>query len=614
MLSKWKQIKKAALSSVKHPDFKRFVKQAVDKAEQGDWVDLNYALNLKDWPVGVEEFICSKEYMKSQDLVYPKVLTEIIEVNSGKYVEALFTGGIGSGKTTAALYTNAYQLYLLSMLRDPHKQYGLDPASEILFIFQNATDTLAKSVDFARFKGMLARSPYFTHKYTWRQDIDSKMIFPQRVEVIPMGGSATKALGQNVMGGLIDELNYMVRIEKSKRAMDGEDYDQAVTMYNSLARRRKSRFIQRGRLPGILCLVSSRRYPGEFTDVKEAEALTDDTIYVYDKRVWEIKPEGTFTGEVFRVYVGDETEDPEICTTGEEYLEEHVIEVPVEYKAEFEADLLDALREIAGVAKASKALFFRNRSMLHGSFGLVENIFWPDSVDFDQTELQIFPSCFISPERDYAAHIDLAISGDSAGIAVGSISGFCHDQGMGATEEKLPIFEICGTLRVMPPKGGQIIIAKIRKILYTLTQLGMNLRWISFDTFQSYDSTQILRGRGYSTGFVSVDKTPIPYHLFRGAVNGGRMRLTDHEHLLEECSALLEDRKKGKVDHPATGSKDVADAVAGLCYLLYTRREIWLNHGVMPVQLPDAGTIREQLAKKEEDANRTHWREGLTGT
>ena len=57
-----------------------------------------------------------------------------------------------------------------------------------------------------------------------------------------------------------------------------------------------------GKIPGLLCLVSSRRYPGQFTDVKEAEAkkeidMTDkSTIYVYDKKAWEIKPAGTFLG------------------------------------------------------------------------------------------------------------------------------------------------------------------------------------------------------------------------------------------------------------------------------------------------------------------------------
>ena len=37
----------------------------------------------------------------------------------------------------------------------------------------------------------------------------------------------------------------------------------------------------------------------------------------------------------------------------------------------------------------------------------------------------------------------------------------------------------------------------------------MNLKWISFDTFQSVDSMQILRQEGSVTGLHSMDKTSL---------------------------------------------------------------------------------------------------------
>ena len=77
------------------------------------------------------------------------------------YSEAVLTGGIGTGKTTIALYSTAYQLYVLSCFRDPHVLFELDPASEIVFVFQNKTESLAKAVDYERFKAMVESSPYF---------------------------------------------------------------------------------------------------------------------------------------------------------------------------------------------------------------------------------------------------------------------------------------------------------------------------------------------------------------------------------------------------------------------------------------------------------------------
>jgi hypothetical protein len=52
-------------------------------------------------------------------------------------------------------------------------------------------------------------------------------------------------------------------------------------------------------MPGVLCLSSSKRYPGEFTDMKISEAVEDKSIYIYDRRIWEIKPPSTYCGETF---------------------------------------------------------------------------------------------------------------------------------------------------------------------------------------------------------------------------------------------------------------------------------------------------------------------------
>jgi hypothetical protein len=92
----------------------------------------------------------------------------------------------------------------------------------------------------------------------------------------------------------------MAVVEQSKNAVDGGVFDQANEMYNSIIRRRKSRFMAAGGcLPGMVCLVSSKRYPGEFTDRKQLEARAEKArtgktgIFVYDRTLWQIKPEGT---------------------------------------------------------------------------------------------------------------------------------------------------------------------------------------------------------------------------------------------------------------------------------------------------------------------------------
>ena len=47
----------------------------------------------------------------------------------------LLEGVPGVAKTTLAIYSQAYQLYVLSCLRAAHRMFDLDPSSEILIVF-----------------------------------------------------------------------------------------------------------------------------------------------------------------------------------------------------------------------------------------------------------------------------------------------------------------------------------------------------------------------------------------------------------------------------------------------------------------------------------------------
>ena len=91
------------------------------------------------------------------------------------------------------------------------------------------------------------------------------MVFPNRIVVRPLSGDVNAAIGSNIFGAILDEINFMARVEELKSAVDGGLFDQAQRdVNNSIVRRRKSRFMAaEGRLPGMVCLVSSKRYPGE---------------------------------------------------------------------------------------------------------------------------------------------------------------------------------------------------------------------------------------------------------------------------------------------------------------------------------------------------------------
>lgn len=556
-------------------------------------------------PVGVRQFIEDPYFMDSKGVLYPAVLDCMEEMNNGEYQEAVLTGAIGTGKSTIALYTTAYQLYLLSCYSSPHDLSGLDPSSEIVFIFQSISGALAKAVDYERFKAMVEKSQYFKDHFPFNKDIVSELRFPKRIIVKAVSGHETGAIGQNVIGGVIDEMNFMAVVENSKSSVDGGTYDQAMALYNSIARRRKSRFMSVGKMPGLLCLVSSKRYPGQFTDKKEEEAKREievkgkSSIYIYDKRTWDIKPPGTFSGKWFSIFIGDEGRKPRVLKEDEEvsFNDLHlVMEIPEEYRMEFETDILNALRDIAGVSTLAKHPFIVDRDAIKSAMRAKRKLFEREDVDFVATKLAIRKADIINPEAPRFVHIDLAISGDSCGLAVGHVTGFKPVERAG-TYETLPSIHIDGALEIKPPKGGEILFYKVREVIYALKKMGMNIRWVTLDSFQSTDTLQLLRQAGFTVGYQSMDTSTAPYDFVKAALYDGRLSIPSHKKLEYELASLEKDTKKNKIDHPAHSSKDISDALAGVVYGLTMRRDSWASHGIPLGQIP--ASVLEVLKKKD---------------
>jgi len=587
---------------VDNPRFRDYILLALDEAGEGNIWRFEQCQNLKWMPVDIEQFLLDAEYLGNPDSpLWPEVVIELCEINSGGYIEILLTGGIGSAKTTTALYTLAYQLYLLSCYKNPHRTYGLDPHSEILTVFQSITEKKAKQVGYNRFKSMIGGSPYFKGNFQHDPNVESWMKFPNRIEVRPVSGGQFAAIGENVIGGLIDELNYMDVVESSKRTTDGGTYDQAVAVYESIARRRKSRFHRLGDTPGLLCLVSSRRYPGQFTDGKEEEARGDRTIYVYDKCVWDVAPEGTFN-EYFPVFIGDDTRMPRVIEKGEALTEQDqalITQVPLDYKQNFQRDIYDALREIAGVATRAKHPFIANREAVAECMRTGRrSIFSSQVTDFEDYGIKAVPQRFTDLHQRRFAHVDLGLTGDSAGVCIGYVSEFV-DVNRGGVVETLPMIIIDAVLEVRPPRGGEIKFFKIRELFYKLREAGLPIKWITYDSYQSVDSIQLLYNQGFKTGNISLDKDRRGYEFTKSAIYDERLQIPLHKKLGIELIGLEDLREnKGKIDHPPRGSKDCSDALAGVVLGLTTRREIYFKHGVSMSRIPES--VQQILARNQE--------------
>src|SRR5207253_2250281 len=115
---------------------------------------------------------------------------------------------------------------------------------------------------------LVRRSPYFCKHFPCDPRVQTELRFPRNIKFYPVASNERSMLGENVFSAVFDEINFMPLVERSKQQPDGGTYDSATVLYDRLSRRIRSRMNQRGRLPGHVWLISSARYPDDFTERK----------------------------------------------------------------------------------------------------------------------------------------------------------------------------------------------------------------------------------------------------------------------------------------------------------------------------------------------------------
>ena len=183
---------------------------------------------------------------------------------------------------------------------------------------------------------------------------------------------------------------------------------------------------------------------------------------------------------------------------------------------------------------------------------------WTVSEPIAQADEQGYPLAWApswqpDPKATYAIHVDLGLTRDACGMAMGH---WDHQADKGVIDF---------ALRIETSQKKELRFSRIREIIFAWRQRGHRLAVVSYDHFQSIDSRQQLEAKGIPTEHLSVDRTLEPYDTFLALLNQEQLVVAYNEWLLKECRRLeLVDGKK--VDHPPNGSKDVADAVAGVCF------------------------------------------------
>ena len=564
-------------------------------------LDALTSIEYKSPPVDIKTFIKDPYFLGNTcDSLYPKYLDDLIELFEGGYNEAIWTGAIGIGKSFVCSIGICRVLYEISCLKDPHKSFGLAKDTNITLACFSVNEELATKVVFENIKTKITASPYFQEHFPF-QATKKELRFPHSVWVAPRATTDTSALGLNVISAFMDEGNFLPK--RGKNA-DAGIVDHADVIYSSLKRRMKSRFERAGKLPGILFIASSKTTHEDFVSRRLKEARMDPTIFVRDYALWEVKPEDYYSAEKFQVLVGNETAPSKILEPGEaEKLRPTlpegtlIIDVPEDFIHDFERDLEGSIKDIAGCSVVSISPFIQRREKLQDAVEQDRKMYGPDrhffsSLEHDpshpgqfvwekavapvqeQTLARTYANVLrprITPNAMRHIHIDIGLRHDALGFCMAHVAGFKDVVRRGENGEHLeraPIYVVDLMLRVVPPPGDEIILGDVRRLIYEISQHGYVITSVTTDSFQSTDMVQQLNQKGFNAKILSVDTSTEPYENLKTALYEDRVFMYEHPLLLTELRQLQRDYRRRKIDHPVRGSKDCADALAGVCWSL----------------------------------------------
>lgn len=573
--------------------------------------------------VPIEEWINSEYYLgREVHNIYPFWKREMVNIsnNPTRINQVIVTGSIGVGKTTFAALLLLRLIYELSCYENVAALFKLMGVSKIAFAYLSVTRDQAENSGFSFLKEWVDNIPYFTEHFPRHNKLDSFIVFPQENMFVLFGSVANHFIGMNVIASVLDEANFFEGRQTDDANMKMNT--KVSSLFSQIVNRSQSRFVLNGINYSLSILVSSTTVESSFTEQMIEKAKDDPHTYVISPALWDVKP-WNYKGDKFLVYAGGDGFDPYIIESLDDInmlleannlipiynmsvfeaykllpydIQRRIIKVPTEHRQAFQGDIVIALQDLAGYSVSASSRFFSSNeaynkaisAKLQHPFSHREIVVSTTTSSFQEGFLPIkdyFKPGFVFQDKNVPRyiHVDLALTADSVGIAMGHISGYKNfysgsedyikaeddlDNYEVGVAHQFPIVDIDMMLRINPPKKPQkIALSKIRDfIIYLRNDMGLKIELVTADQFQSAMLLQELSEVGFNTGYLSVDRTPDAYNSLASFLYENRINIYDYQKFYDELFNLINYPAKRKIDHPPKGSKDVSDAVAGVVH------------------------------------------------
>lgn len=475
--------------------------------------------------------------------------------------------GKGSGKDHVVRIASMRIAYLLMVLANPQRYFSMPPQDTIHLLNVASSSGQAQQAFFMPITRAVKRG-WFKGRCQPKQNVIS---YQGNIESISGHSDAESQEGLNLMLGIADEIDAF-KSAKEFTIRKGQSVREPTKSAEAILEMMRS--------------SGSTRFPKTFKQVRISfPRYLGSTIQRLTAEAKEDLKENSITS---RHYVSGP-------------LATWLVNPRVEGKEAFAADYKDdpVMARSKYECRPSRAInpYFRNRMALDACF--VEREQMPVQVDYiiestggidadGRSAREVWTPQYhfaddFYPVRGavYSMHGDLAVQGDRAGIAMAHVThysehttstldpdGAAHEFSEMRPHVKVDFFiSYTADISATPPREIQIRWG--RQLCFELIQRGFNIRRFTFDGFQSTDSMQILEAKGIESERVSTDLHEDPWRNLRDLTSEGRISIPRPIRTDQKPSFLLRDEllsltklPNGRVDHPADGSKDEADAVA----------------------------------------------------
>jgi hypothetical protein len=495
--------------------------------------------------------------------------------------ELIFTGSIGTGKTSTAAWLHVRNLIRVCLLINPQASLGV--AFNTLLVLALFTVTLDKASTalIKPFTTLLQDSPYFAEVKKTDEFGDfgpgeavpfmiraGRVEFPRNI-IINIGSTVTHAISYSMFGAMLDEAEFKGSVQES------------FDIYTNLKERIRSRFL--GSRFTLLTLMSSARYStGIIADYVKSVPKDDPHTKVYSFAIWDIKNFEAYQNQPWFKVLRGTTEHPHRILTVDEATQYErnlytppagceVIAVPEAYRADFTGSRIsEALQNLAGIPVLFTASYpFTDLSRIEQPQLCpevhIEVELGSTTPVIDRLPRQLFKTVFdelrfaVSPAASRIMSFDLAETAE-AGVCCGHLSIDEHGR-------NCVVYDFI--LKVTSP--SRIDIGLLRDLALDIARM-CQLYMVTADQFQSTLFRQEIKLSGLveRVELVSVDRTVEPYSTVARLVQNTQV-LTGTAPLLKKqlTNIQIDDKKSAnKITGSREYRKDVSDSFVGVGYCL----------------------------------------------